>query len=77
MELKTLRGYIEINFINGFIRLFTLLARLLILFIRKFKENLRLYINYRDLNIITIKNRYPLPLISEFIDRLAIINKYT
>ena len=31
---------------------------------------LRLYVNYRGLNVITIKNRYLLPLISEILDRL-------
>jgi hypothetical protein len=32
--------------------------------------SLRLYINYRTLNNITVKNSYPLLLISEFQDRL-------
>ena len=32
---------------------------------------LRLYVDYRGLNAITIKNRYPLPLISELLDRLG------
>jgi hypothetical protein len=31
---------------------------------------LRLYIDYREFNAITVKNRYPLPLISEILDRL-------
>jgi hypothetical protein len=30
-----------------------------------------LYVDYRGLNKITIKNRYPLPLISELLDRLG------
>ena len=31
---------------------------------------LRLYINYRGLNKITVKNRYPLPLMGEILDRV-------
>src|SRR5205814_3307007 len=32
--------------------------------------SLRLCVDYRGLNRVTIKNRYPLPLISEMLDRL-------
>lgn len=32
---------------------------------------MRLYIDYYSLNKVTVKNRYPLPLISELIDRLS------
>jgi len=32
---------------------------------------MRLYINYRRLNKITIKNRYHLPLVSELFNRLS------
>jgi hypothetical protein len=31
----------------------------------------RLYVDYRGLNKIIIKNRYPLPLISELLNRLS------
>jgi hypothetical protein len=41
-----------------------------ILFISKKNGILRLYIDYRRLNIITIKNHHLLPLISEILDRL-------
>jgi len=41
-----------------------------ILFIPKKDSRLRLYINYRGLNAVTIKNRYSLPLIIETLDRL-------
>lgn len=34
-------------------------------------SSIRLYIDYRGLNKVTVKNRYPLPLISELIDRLS------
>jgi len=42
-----------------------------ILFVPKKDRTLRLYIDYRKLNNITVKNRYPLLLINELLDRLA------
>jgi hypothetical protein len=41
------------------------------LFVPKKDGSLRLYVDYRGLNAITKKNRYPLPLISETLDRLG------
>ncbi len=77
VELEILRKYIEINLASNFIRLFTSSMRSLILFVRKLDKNLRLYVNYRELNMITIKNRYSLSLIEKFIDRLIMIKRYT
>ena len=37
----------------------------------KKNNELRLYVDYRDLNAIIIKNRYSLPLISETLNRLC------
>ena len=45
-ELKTLRGYIDNNLKNGFIKLSTSLAGALILFIKKKDGSLRLYVDY-------------------------------
>ena len=39
--------------------------------------SLRLYVDYRALNKVTIKNRYPLLLISETLDRLSGATVYT
>jgi hypothetical protein len=41
-----------------------------ILFSPKKDGGLRLCVDYRGLNAITVKHRYPLPLISELLDRL-------
>src|SRR5204863_7429684 len=42
-----------------------------ILFVKKPDGSLRLCVDYRGLNRITIKNRYPLPLIGELFGRLG------
>ena len=70
VELETLKTYIETNLVNGFIRLSKSLAGVPILFDRKLDGSLRLYVNYQGLNNLTIKKRYPLPLIGELLDRL-------
>jgi hypothetical protein len=41
-----------------------------ILFVRKKNGKLRMCVDYRALNRITVKNRYPLPRIDELLDRL-------
>ena len=58
------------NVIKGFIRLSNLLIGYPILFSLKKDESLRLYVDYRGLNKITLKNRYSLLLILEILDRL-------
>ena len=42
-----------------------------IMFVKKKNGKLRLCVNYRALNEITKKDRHPLPLISNALDRLA------
>ena len=41
-----------------------------VLFVKKKDETLRLCIDYRELNKVTIKNRYPLPRIDDLFDQL-------
>ena len=41
------------------------------MFVKKGDGNLRLCVDYRGLNLITKKNRYPLPLISDALDRVV------
>ena len=40
------------------------------LFVKKKDGTLRLCINYRELNKVTIKNKYPLPRIDDIFDQL-------
>ena len=70
-ELKVLREYIDKNLKKGFIRRSELPAGHPILFVPKKDSSDRLCVDYQKLNDITIKNRYPLPNISELQDRLA------
>ena len=69
-ELEALLEYLEKNLKKGYIKPLISPAGYPILFILKKDRKLRLYVDYRQLNDITIKNRYPLPLISELKDRL-------
>ena len=71
MELKTLKAYIETNLVNSFIRLSKSPASSLILFDRKSDNSLFLCADYQGFNYLTIKNRYPLPLIKESLNRLG------
>ena len=48
-----------------------------ILFVPKPDGSLRLCIDYRGLNKITIKNKYPLPLMKELRDRLGKATVFT
>ena len=41
------------------------------LFVKKFNKSLRLYVNYRELNKIIIKNKYFLSLLSKTLDRFT------
>ena len=71
VELKLLKTYIETNLANGFIWPSKSPAGVPILFVRKPDGSLCLCVDYQDLNNLTIKNRYLLPLIGELLDRLG------
>jgi hypothetical protein len=77
LELKTLHAWIEENLSKGFIRASKSPAGAPILFVKKKDGSLRLCVDYRALNNITVKNRYPLPLIPEALDRLRKSKVYT
>ena len=71
VKLETLKTYIKINLVNSFIRLFKSPIRAFILFDKKSNKSLRLYINYWSLYNLTIKNQYPLFLISKSLNLLG------
>ena len=61
VELETLKAYIETHLKTGFIWPSKSPAGAPILFDKKPDGSLRLCVDYRGLNNLTIKNRYPLP----------------
>ncbi|SLM33435.1 retrotransposon nucleocapsid protein [Lasallia pustulata] len=69
-KLEVLRKYIDENKANRFIRESTSPVGYPILFVQKKDGTQQLCVNYRKLNAITVKNSYPLPLISELQDCL-------
>ena len=69
-ELQVLKEYINENLRKRFIRPSTSPFGAPVLFTKKSDGSLHLCVDYHALNQATIKNRYPLPLISELLDRL-------
>jgi RNase H-like domain found in reverse transcriptase/Reverse transcriptase (RNA-dependent DNA polymerase)/Integrase zinc binding domain/Chromo (CHRromatin Organisation MOdifier) domain/Integrase core domain len=69
-ELEVLRRYLQENLDKGFIRPSKSPAGSPILFVPKKDGTLRLCVDYRGLNKVTVKNRYPLPLMGEILDRV-------
>ena len=70
-ELKVLREYLDENLAKGFIRPSTSPAGAALFFVKKKSGELRPVVDYRGLNAISIKNRYPLPLIHEMLTRFS------
>ncbi|KAJ1593381.1 hypothetical protein NDA12_001126 [Ustilago hordei] len=76
-EMSKLRRYLDENLEKGFIRPSKSLAQSPVLFVPKKDGGLRLCVDYRGLNEITVKNRAPLPLIEEQLFLLRKARIYT
>jgi hypothetical protein len=70
-ELAELKKQLQELLEKEFIRPSTSPWGSLALFVKKKDETLRLCIDYRPLNIVTIKNKYPLPRIDVLFDQLV------
>jgi len=68
VELSALWTFIDENLNTGFIRPTASFHAALVLFVKKKDSSLRLCVDFRGLNKITKKDRYPLPLISDLLD---------
>jgi hypothetical protein len=71
IEIEKLRRYLNENLVKEFIRIRCSHVVLLVMFVKKLEKELRFYVNYRVLNVITIKNRYSLSLIVKILHRLT------
>ena len=76
-ELKVLWDYLADNLAKGFIQALTSPSGVPILFVKKKDGTLQLCVNYQELNHLTWKNCYPLPLINEALDWLVGAKVYT
>ena len=76
-ELETVQEYIRKNKARGWIREAFTDGGSPIMFVKKKDGSLRLCVDYRALNEVTKKDRYPLPLIGEALDRLHMAKYFT
>jgi Reverse transcriptase (RNA-dependent DNA polymerase) len=76
-ELATLREFLDEHLCMGYIRCTWSLHGAPILFVKKKDGSLRLDVNFRALNNVTKRDRYPLPLISDLLDAPRKARLYT
>ena len=76
-EQKELNEFLRENLANRQIHLSKSLIRAPVFFIKKKEGSLRLVQDYRKLNEITVKNSYPLPLVSDVLTRLCDVEWFT
>ncbi|GKF62126.1 putative reverse transcriptase domain-containing protein, partial [Tanacetum coccineum] len=69
-EMKELSKQLKELLEKGFIRPSSSPWGAPVLFVKKKDGSFRIYINYRELNKLTVKNRYPLPRIDDLFDQL-------
>ena len=69
-EMKELRTQLDELLAKGFIKPSSSPWGAPVLFVKKKDGSMRLCIDYRELNKVTIKNRYPLPRIDDLFDQL-------
>jgi hypothetical protein len=77
IELELLREYLDEFLTKEFIVLSSSFVDASILFVKKSKDDLKLCVNYKELNVITIKNRYSISLINQLLNRFSDVKKFT
>jgi hypothetical protein len=77
VQLRAVQEYLDETLARRWIAHSTSPAGAPGLFIPKKDKGLRLYVDYKGLDKVTIKKRYPLPLINETLDRLGGAKVYT
>lgn len=76
IKLKILKIYIEIYLKIRFILPFKSPTCGDILYDKKLDDNFCLYVNFQDLNNLTIKNKYPFPLIGKLLNWLRYTKQF-
>ncbi len=76
-ELQTLRKWLDENLAKGWIRPSSSPTASPILFVKKADGSLRLCMDFRALNNVSIKDRYPLPLVKETLNNLKGMKWFT
>ena len=69
-ELKELKVQLQELLDEAFVRLSVSPWGALVLFVKKKDSTLRMCIDYRQINKVTVKNKYPLPRIEDLFDQL-------
>jgi hypothetical protein len=77
IELELFKEYFDEFLTKEFIVFFSSLVDASILFIKKSKNDLKFCVNYKKLNVITIKNRYSFFLINQLLNRFNNVKKFT
>jgi hypothetical protein len=76
-ELKELKVQLEELFAKGYIKPSKSPYGALVLFVHKKDGTLKMCVDYKALNKVTMKNRYPLPRIDDLFDRLSGIKLFS
>ena len=76
-QLQAVKKYINKELLKGTIKKSNSPCAALVLIVRKPGGGLRVCMDYRALNALIIKDRYPIPLIKETLEHLAKAKFYT
>ena len=76
-QISMIKKYVNDMLKKDFIRLNVSNYTFFILIVKKFEENLRVCMNYKALNALTIKNRNVFLLIKEILTRLCVVKIYS
>jgi hypothetical protein len=77
IELEVFKKYLDEFLIKKFIVSSFSSTKISMLFVKKSKNDLRLCVNYKKLNAITIKNWYSIFLMNQLLNRLNDVKKFT
>lgn len=76
-ELEVAKKYVQMMLEKGFIRSSSSPLSFPVILVKKPRRGLRFSVDYRAVNALTIKDRYPIPKVRETLDRLCKAKYYT